>query len=179
MSVFRYFSTSRNRRPNHDGFSVIEIVVASAIIVTLVTAAANIWILNFKISRTSNVTTQASLLTEEASEALNYFRDMSWAGYIAPLPLNTPYYISWNNSSMKYATSTTPILINNTYTVSFTFYAVNRDVSTGDISGYSTTCPGSPCDTHSKKAVISVYASSSPSVPLMQSTILLHDIYKK
>ncbi len=154
------------------GFSIIEIVIAAAIIVTLVTAAAGAWQLYFKVSRTSNQNTQAALLTGEAAEALNLLRDSGWTANISPLSLGTTYYLYWNGDT--YATSTTPILIDNSpYSISFVFSEIRRDTTSDNIVS-----SGGAVDIHTRSVVISIMSSSSPPMTVMQSSLLLHDVYK-
>ena len=153
------------------GFSVVEIIVASAIILLLVTAATGAWHLYFNLSNTSTQITQAALLTDEAAEALNFYRDKGWTSYISPLLLNTPYYIYWNGSA--YATSTSPVLVNSNYYVQFQLSAINRDGSS-DI-----TTSGGTLDSRSKNVLITVFgsATTTSSAILAQTSIILHDVF--
>lgn len=152
------------------GFSVVEIVVAAAIIVSLVTAASSAWQLFFKVSRTDTQSTQAGLLSEEAMEALNLYRDMSWSGMIAPLSLGTTYYIYWNGSS--YSTSTSPITVNGSYVVGFALSSASRNAN-GDIVS-----SGGTLDSHTRMAIVSVALSSATSTPILQSSFVIHDVFQ-
>lgn len=163
-----------NKISGRNGFSVIEIVIAAAVIVTIVTAATNAWQIYFKISRTSGSGTQATMLTEEFAEALNYFRDLDWSKYIAPLTPGTTYYMYWNNGSDTYGTSTTPVLVNDAYYIGIVFSPVSRDMTNKDI--VPTGSANSGTDIRTRLAVISIYTSTTSSQTLMQSSLYLHDI---
>jgi type II secretory pathway pseudopilin PulG len=163
-----------NKITRKNGFSVIEIVIAAAIIVTIVTAATNAWQIYFKISRISTTDTQATMLTEEFAEALNYIRDLGWSKNIATLTPGTIYYMYWNNGSDTYGTSTTPVLVNDAYYIGVVFSPVSRNTTNRDIVPTGSANSGE--DIHTHMAVISIYASTTPSQTLMQSSLYLHDI---
>lgn len=151
------------------GFTVLEIIVASAIIVSLVTTAAGVWHLYFKLSNGTARRTQAALLTEEAAEALNLLRDRSWSKNIAPLSLDTPYYIYWNGTT--YATSTTPVTVNGNYNVYVKFGSLLRDVN----KDISTT--GS-IDARSRYATVTVSVAGSPTKKDLETQFLIHDVFQ-
>ncbi|MEA2715475.1 MAG: hypothetical protein QOG91_503 [Candidatus Parcubacteria bacterium] len=148
---------------------MVEIVVAAAIIVSMVTAAAGAWQLYLRLSNTSGRRTQAVLLSEEAAEALNLLRDRSWAKNIAALSLDTPYYIYWNGTT--YATSTTPVTVNNSYNVYVTFGALYRDINK-DIAGAGT------IDARSRYATVTVSVAGNPGAKDLETQMLIHDIFQ-
>lgn len=152
------------------GFSIIEIVVACAIIVSLVTAAASAWQIYLRISDSSADRTQAALLTEEAGEALNLFRDTSWSGNISPLPLNTTYYLYWNGT--RYATSTTPVTVQSYYTVGLSLAAVSRDGSSNIVSS------GGSNDTGTRQATVTITRLGTPNQTLLTSNLYIHNVFQ-
>lgn len=152
------------------GFSVIEIVIAASIIVLVVTSAAASWQLNLRVSQNSLLQSQAALLTEEAGEILHLFRDENWTANIAPLTLNTPYQISWVTN--KYKLATTQNIIQTKFVRTLTFSAINRD------SNDNITNTGGTLDAKTKKVSISVFLVGATSTPIMQSEMLIHNVYK-
>ncbi|MEK7609958.1 MAG: type II secretion system protein [Patescibacteria group bacterium] len=153
---------------NSQGFSVVEIVVAAAIIVTLVTAAAGAWQLYLRVSNTGTQQSQAAIMMEEAVEALRLLRDQSWTSNIAPLTLETTYQLYWDGS--QYQTTTTQILLQNQFVRSLIFSAVNRD-SNDNVASSGTNDP----DT--RKVTISVFNVGATSTPIIQSEMLIHNVY--
>lgn len=118
--------------------------------------------------------TQASLLAEEGVEAMNLLRDQGWAANIAPLSLDTPYYLYYSTSTYSYGFSASPVIIPGGYTRTVTLYAVNRDPTTYDITSTSTSC--SSCDAGTRDALVSVYEGSS-TVPVMEDETLIHNVF--
>ena len=152
------------------GLSIVELAVASAIILALSTVAVSGWQLFFRVSKTNSNLTQASLLTEEAVEALNYMRDQNWTFNIANLSLNTPYYLYWSGAT--YAISTASTTVNKSYLVRLTLSAVERDVTSNIVPLGS----GGLIDTRTKNIAVSVVNATS-SEEYLKSYILLHDIF--
>ncbi len=151
------------------GFSVTEIVIGAAIIAVVVTGVATAWQFYLKLAGQSTRMTQADLLIEEAGEALQYIRDKGWDANIAPLALNTSYYLVWDGSD--YVLTTTPTIINNAYTRIISLRSVNRDASS-NISSSGTNDPGT------RLATISIYPNSSTTTaPIVQAQTLIHDVF--
>ena len=155
--------------PAQTGFSIVEVVVAAAIIATVGLAITGAWQGYIKITQLGASYTQAALLTEEAGEAIELYRDMSWSGMIAPLALNTPYYLYWNGT--RYATSTTAVAVNTNYAVSFSLYPVMRDANSNVVAA------GGTNDPDTLKAAIIVTPFSNASSVYSESDILIHNIY--
>lgn len=88
------------------GFSTVEILVVSAIVLSMVSAIVVSFQVFFKLARHTEHGTQASLLLEEGAEALLSMRDLGWDTYLAPLSLGTPYELAWNGA--MYQATTTP-----------------------------------------------------------------------
>lgn len=151
------------------GFSVVEIIVASAIIVTLVTAIGGGWQLYLKVTRDGTNYTMASNLSEEGAEAVQLLRDQSWSTNIATLSLNTPYNLYWNGSAYK-ATTTTQI-IQKAFKRTVTFSSVQRDAWDNIVSS------GGTVDAKTRKATIDVYLVSTSSTLLLESEMLIHNTY--
>ncbi len=149
------------------GFSVIEIIVAAAIITTTVTIALSTFSSFFVLSQRAVARTQASLLAEETAEAFFILRDMGWDTYIAPLALGTTYYLSWNGTA--YSATTTPTITNQTYTQSITLSAVNRDNITANIGSTGS------IDDNTRKMSISIGDQTGE---ILYTEGLLHNMYE-
>ncbi len=151
------------------GFSVIEIVIASAIIVTVVSAAAAAWQAYLKISNTAARNTEASLFSVEAAEALHIMRDQSWSSKIVPLALNTAYQLYWNGA--QYQATTSQILLQSQFVRTMTLSSIMRDGNSNIVSS------GGTVDSNARKINISVFLVGATSSPIMQTEMLLHNIY--
>jgi Tfp pilus assembly protein PilE len=156
-------------RHRRSGFSIVEIVVCAAIIAAVGIAVTSAWRQYIALTQASANLTQAALLTEEAGEALELYRDQTWNGYLKPLALNIPYYIYWNGTS--YSTSTTAVAVQNNYAVSFSMSVVARDANSNVVSSGGTT------DVDTLKATISVAPFGNVSSPYSQSELLIHNVY--
>jgi Tfp pilus assembly protein PilV len=154
------------------GLSLVEIIVAVAIVVTVVVTGAEVFQYNLKLSNHAARDTQIALITEEAAEVLQFMRDTSWAANIGSLSNGTVYYLYWSTTTNSYATSTVPIAIAGAYTAKITLSAVNRDVVTSDIveSGGNT-------DAGTRKAAITISTLTNPGEDLLTTNILIHDIF--
>lgn len=150
------------------GMSILEVIIGASIILILTTAIAGAWQSYIVITRISNERTQAALLIEETSEALQFLRDSGWATNIAPLALNTTYYLNWNGST--YIPTTSASLTQNVYTRTITFSSVIRDGS-DNISGSGV------IDTNTRKVTISVSTNQTPPEVSVQTEMLIHDVY--
>jgi len=112
-------------RPYSKGMSMVEIVIAAAIVILVVTAASQVWQLYFSVSRESSQKAHSAVLTEGAAEYFYFLRDQSWSRLIAPIPLDNPIYLSWNG--YFFATSSSPATIDNQYSVQIIFSEIYRD----------------------------------------------------
>jgi len=159
--------------PAQKGFTVVEIVVAAALIASIVTAIAGAWQLYLKLSNQTAGLTAAALLAEEGGEALGLMRDQGWTANIVPLSIGTTYYLYWNGSA--YAVQTSPVVVGGNYVRSFTLSYALRD-GNYNYTGTSSSCGGS-CDADTRDAFITVSFASS-TAPLVQSEILIHNVFK-
>ncbi len=165
--------------PSHErGFSIVEIVIAGAIIVTIVTGAAASWQAYLKISRSSGQNAEAALMTEEAAEAIHLLRDQSWSTNIAPLLVDQPstvppYQLSWTGTA--YQLGTAQVSLQTNYVRTLTFSSISRDNTTKNIVTNGTA--GSAVDPDTRKVTVTVFLAGSTSTPLMQSDMLIHNTY--
>ena len=113
----------RNFNKHKAGISLIEIIIASAIIgsvfIVLLSSIQN----SVRISARSLEQTQAAFLLEEGAEASKTIRDRGWTT-VSSLILNTPYYLSWDGTEWSF--TDTPV-ITDEFTRTVTFEEVLRD----------------------------------------------------
>ena|SRR3989344_8115470 len=124
-------------RPNKQGFGVVEIVVAIAIISVVLFGLMRIARNFLVLSRTTSNQVKASYLLEEELEALRSIRDRSWSGEIAPLISGTSYYFYFGAGIWQ--TTTTPQIIDD-FSRSFKMADVYRDAN-DDIADVGTLDP--------------------------------------
>lgn len=91
------------------GMSLAEIVVAATIITVFVVALAGVYNLHLKSIFAAPRQVKASFLNEEGVEAVKYLRNLSWSTYIAPLSLETDYFLVWQNNRFEITTDNTYI----------------------------------------------------------------------
>jgi prepilin-type N-terminal cleavage/methylation domain-containing protein len=108
------------------GFTLVEVVVASAIIVTGVLALSEGYTRYVKFAQINEKNIQAVYLAEEGLEAMTHIRDQSWAS-IRTLSTSSPRYIYWN--STRWQTTTTPEYVDAVFLRSFTIGDVYRNGS--------------------------------------------------
>ncbi|MES2314662.1 MAG: hypothetical protein V4524_01865 [Patescibacteria group bacterium] len=150
------------------GLSVVEIIVSAAIIAIAVTGIAGAWQLYIKVANLGTQYAQATMLVEEASEALSVMRDTNWTSAINPLSLNTTYYLYWDGTT--YSATTTQQVSSGSFVRTIVFSTVTRDVNF-DIASSGTV------DLKTRKVVITVYPLGNASTTLAQAQLLLHNVY--
>lgn len=119
----------KKTKSKYSGFMIIEVIVATSIIVIFVLVAMSVASKSIRFSHQSLRNTQASFLIEEGAEAVRIVRDNAWAN-ISGLNTNTTYYPTFTGGS--WTLSTTPVQIDN-FTRTVVLLDVNRDPGTGDI----------------------------------------------
>lgn len=148
------------------GVSVVEVLIASAIMMTSVISIMGVYsgLTSIAIRNTAKV--QAGMLLDEGAEALRFMRDVSWATNINPLANGTTYTLYWDYSVENYGwrATTTRDLIDDQFDRTFVLSSVNRDVTT-----YNIITSGGTLDTGTRKATINVtwfdgLATSSKSI---------------
>ncbi len=139
---------------NKSGFSLVEVLIACAIISTMIFALMSAVQKGISLSLNALKQTQASFLLEEGAEAIKSIRDANWTN-ISSITLDTNYYFSYNNSTNLWSVSTTPTTaIDSMFTRTVTLSQVFRN-ATDDIAVSGTV------DTHIKKVVVTVSWPSS------------------
>jgi len=120
------------------GFTIVEVIVGSAIILVFVSALSVAMSLYVSIlpERINNI--QAEFLAKEGVEAVKYLRNESWDNNIATLSNDTDYYLDFSGGT--WSLSTTANTIDGTFTRTIVFLDVYRD-GNNDIASSGTLDP--------------------------------------
>jgi Tfp pilus assembly protein PilV len=128
------------------GFFLIEVVVATAVIATVLVALLGAITKSVQVSALALQKTQAAYLLDEGAEAVKFLRNGSWDS-IANLEDGAQYYLLWNGNA--WTLTQTPQSVDS-FARSITVASVYRDV-TGDIVE-----TGGTLDAGTRKVLISV-----------------------
>lgn len=137
-----------NRTVKCRGFSILEMVIAAAILSMSLLGISSFYQNALRVSRTTTAFVQTNYLLEESVEAVKLMRDKSWNSNIAKLTPGVPYHLVY--SSGLWATTTTTTLIDGIFDRMFILENVNRD-GNDDI-----TISGGTLDVGTKKLTVSV-----------------------
>lgn len=130
------------------GYTVIEILLGISIFLVFLTSISLYYKKILEVSKDTTYYIQSGFLIEEGMEVMKLLRNQSWSGNIASLTPGTTYYLSWTGTS--WATTTTPVMIENMFTRSFVAAHVERDVNDNIVSSGGVADPGT------KKIIFSV-----------------------
>ena len=150
------------------GISIVEIVIASAIIAISVVGIVGAIQIYLKITYQNSRETQAVLLLDETAEALQYLRDDSFSAHIEPLTNGIAYSVFWNGTGYELGSSTITLPYDMTRTVVFS--EVERDGS-DQIAGSGSV------DEATKKATITIAWPYKGTTETIVSEMLIHDMY--
>ncbi len=144
------------RKKNSAGFSLLEMVVACAIILFSIFAVMSLARKSNQLAKQALDETSASFLLEEGAEAVKIVRDNGWSN-ISSLTNGTSYYPSWNGTTWQL--SATPAIIDNKFTRRVVMSAVSRDSSDNIVTS------GGTLDSGTKKITASVsWAGASSTI---------------
>ncbi len=132
------------------GLSLVEVLIASAIIATSVASIIGAYggLTALSIKNTPYV--QAAMLLEEGAEAVKMMRDSGWATNIGNKTNGVSYGFVWSSATGWRATSSVP-LVDNFFYRTVTFSSVSRDNTSFDI-----VTSGGTIDSNTRKATVSV-----------------------
>ncbi len=146
-----FFHTTNQRA----GFTLVEILIACAIISTTIFAIMSAAEKGIQVSQNALKQTQSNLLLEEGAEAVRSIRDANWTT-IANLSINSLYYLSFNTVTNVWSLGLTPTTpIDGIFTQTVSIAQVLRD-GADDI-----TTSGGTVDARTKKVTITVSWPSS------------------
>lgn len=130
------------------GFSLVEIIIASSILLISVISIFSAFVLALSTSSKNTAKVQAAFLLEEGHEALRNMRDFGYSANIAPLQNGTTYRLAF--SSQRWQATTTNTFIDSKFDRTFTLSAVGRDTDHNIVSS------GGTVDTNTKKVTVNV-----------------------
>ena len=111
------------------GLTMVEVVIASAIILVAVVALIGVNTLYLKTALSNTNSVKSAYLMEESVEVVRFWRDASWSSNISPLSNGVSYGLVLNGSSWQASTTATSL---EGFQRTVTLSPVYRD-SAGDI----------------------------------------------
>ncbi|MCF7865546.1 MAG: hypothetical protein K9M11_03500 [Candidatus Pacebacteria bacterium] len=173
---FYKINFKKNKTHKIQGVSVVEVLVASAIIMTSVISILGVYsgLTSISLRNTSKV--QAGMLLDEGAEALRFMRDVSWNTNIGPLVNGTTYWLYWDYSTSTYGwrATTTQNLIDDQFDRSIVLASVNRDATT-----YNIVSSGGTLDTGTRKATITTSWFDKTSTSSKSIVMYLYNTYNR
>ncbi|MEK9171925.1 MAG: prepilin-type N-terminal cleavage/methylation domain-containing protein [Patescibacteria group bacterium] len=128
-----------NKNPN-SGLTLVEVLIATSVILVFLLAFSSVHNLYLKTAFSNGEVIKATELAEESLEVVRFLRDSSWNTNIAPLSLDTDYYLVFEGG--EWQVTTTEALIDSLFERVVTLSAVYRDTSADIVSGGGTLDPG-------------------------------------
>jgi len=103
--------TNKDGRVPHSkkGFGLIEVLIATAIILTSLVALAAASQISFRVIADSLKRIQAEFLAEEGLEVVRMLRDESWSSNITPKSTGVLYYPSFSTSTNRWVLEDTEL----------------------------------------------------------------------
>lgn len=145
---------------SYTGFSLVEIVVGSALLGVVFVSLIATYGMYVKASLQNSSIIKATYLAEEGVEAIKSMRDRSWDAEIAGLTTDATYSLDFTTAIWK--ATTTPEIIDTTYTRSFQLSPVYRDTNSDIVE------TGGTLDPDTKKVAVSI--TFAPSVSSATTT---------
>ena len=140
---------SKKSMPFYRGFGMIEAVIGMALITIFLFAIAEVGRLGSRLIDSAGFRMQATFLIEEGFDAVRGVRDAGWAANIAPLSLDTDYWLNFSGGVWALTTTPRPF-IDGRFDRRVRVSAVLRDSSDDIVTTSGAT------DTNSKKITVSV-----------------------
>ncbi len=155
------------------GFSLVEVLIACAIMATSVLALMAASTNGIQLSNQTLKQTQANFLLEEGAEAVKSIRDESWEN-ISNITLNTDYYLTFNSGTNSWSLGTTPVgAIDSLFTRKVVFSGVSRDINDDIVSS-----GGSYDDDKTVKVIVSIsWPSTQGSTSSRDLSFYISDIF--
>ncbi len=152
----------KNKNKN-SGFTLIEVLIACAIITVSMFALMSTAQKGLSLSREALLMSQANTLMEEGAEAVKSIRDNNWTD-VSNLNLNTNYYLYFNTNTKnwKLDTNSTSLLgyeptypVDGVFSRSIVVSSVERDANDDIVAS------GGTVDTGTKKITVTVSWTST------------------
>lgn len=155
---------------------MVEVLIASAIIMTSVVSILGVYSGLTSISLRNTARVQAGMLLDEGAEALRFMRDVSWSSNIAPLTASTTYWLYWDYSTSTYGwrATTTSVIIDDQFERSFVLTPVSRDTTT-----FNMVTSGGTVDAGTRKATITTSWFDKTSTTTKSIVMYLYNTYNR
>lgn len=150
------------------GFSLVEVVIGSALILLSVVGLVNGYGLYLKAGLRNTAALQAAFLLQEGVEAVTLMRDDGWSN-LSSLSPGARYYLAWNGT--RWSATTTSAAIDGLFLRTFTLDDVYRRDSDKDIVA-SSSPEAKSLDVNAKQLTMRVTASSTPPLTTQMTTYL-------
>ena len=161
----------RNSTLTTAGFTIIEVLIACAIISVTTFALISASVRGIQLSDRALKQTQASILLEEGAEVVKVIRDNSWAT-VSGFTLDTNYYFTFDTGTNTWSLGTTPTsTIDSIFTRTVVFSSVERDGSDDIVAS------GGTIDPRTKKITVTVSWPQSGSTASKVLTFYISDIF--
>lgn len=109
------------------GFGMVEILVGSAILLTVIIASVGVISQIRDLERRTTSVIRANYLLLEGIDVAKILRDNGWTSNVTTLSLDTPYYLVWSSSA--WGATTVLSVIDGFFYRTISFSAVYRDGS--------------------------------------------------
>ncbi len=110
-----------------NGFGLVEVLVAVAIIAITSVSIFNVYTAYLRAELNNVKGLKAAFLMEEGLEVVRLLRDTSWSSYIAPVTASSTQYLNWTGSAWQF--TATPQMIDTRYARTVVFTPVYRDAN--------------------------------------------------
>ncbi len=157
--------------PHTRGFSLIEAVVAAAVVAIGLLGITSAYAAYVRSSASLAGSAQAMFLAEEGIESVKLMRDASWSATVGSFTAGVPYYLYFANGTWT-ATTTPQPEIGGEFNRTIVFSPVNRDVN-GDITG-----SGGTLDPNTLLATVSVAFPARAATSTITLATYVDNIFK-
>jgi len=151
------------------GISLIEVIVASAIISLSMISTSVVYGNLVSVSTQNTAKVQAAFLLDEGVEAIKSMRGDAWSNIASTTPGTTNYFL-W--TSNKWKATTTPAVIDGVFTRTFIVSTVNRDTNLNISTSTGTNDPGT------KKVDISVSWKDITGTSTRSTSMYIFNLYE-
>lgn len=127
---------------------MIEVVVASALCLSIVLGIVGAFTITLRSALNTTARIQAAFIAEEGLEAARILRDNGWSANIASQTLGAPLYLSFDGTTWK--ATTTNAFVDGVFQRTLVLDSVYRDGSKNIVS------TGGTLDTNIRKATVSI-----------------------
>lgn len=160
----------KNNIKTNRGFSLVEIVVACAIISVCTFALLSGASKGVTLSSYALRQAQGNTLLEEGAEAVKSIRDAAWAN-ISGLTIGTTYYLSYDTGTNVWSPSLDASTIDSIFTRTIVLSAVYRDANDDIVAS------GGTLDAGTKKVTVNVSWATSSGTKTKTLEFYMSDIF--